>query len=225
MTEHVLEIKRDYIGSADAYDIYKRNYDALIRNKLKDSNFLSAAMSRGILLERDIIEQYAQGLGLDSVFWQVQYRDTEFLIPYCSCTLDGLANLSNDDEAPDWEVWEVKTSKNDCPATLTDLKAKYPRYYYQVQFQMWRTGVQKAKILWCKCPDAETSENVYDEDGKLDITIMDIPFARVVKGYFTRNSKEFWKEWTVAKEVALKRKEKKAIEDAKPKKKKRWVAR
>ena len=183
---------RDYIGSADAYDIFKGNYVSLIKSKLTDNQFVSAAMARGIQLERDIVEQWCSDNGIAEVEGQVQITNEK--LPYSHSTLDALAKVKKSQL-----IIEVKTSKEKAPKDQGALFLKYPKYFYQVQKQMWDSGIKRAVILWCKCPDIESNESPYDEDGRLDITAIYIPYSPDVTKVFATNCPLFWKEWEAAK--------------------------
>lgn len=179
---------RDYIGSADAWWIWRgteKSYNALIKSKLRDSMYVSPQMARGITLERDIIDQ--------CVSRKVEYQKKvqhEFL-DYCSATLDGLSPRL---------VIEAKTSVNDAPDGAEGLIEDYPKYFYQVQWQMWVSNTIEAVILWCKCPPIDSEESPFDETGALDIEIIYIFADQFVFKAFENNAREFWPLWEKAKE-------------------------
>lgn len=192
-----MEIKRDYIGSADAHAIYGGRYDALIRSKMKDSDFKSARMQRGLTLERDIIEQYRDsgihGLSVEATL-DFQVRVTHPEMDFCKATLDGLLV-----DGPARIITEAKTSEHEAPEDEQDLMVKYSNYYYQVQWQMWLEGCG-AVVLWCKCPPMESEESPYDEDGWLDITEIPVTPNPAVWKVFEASAPEFWEQWERAKE-------------------------
>ncbi|MCL2806658.1 MAG: YqaJ viral recombinase family protein [Coriobacteriia bacterium] len=180
---------RDYIGSADAYNIYIGSYDSLIKSKLADSGYMSDEMIRGIRLERDIIEQFCLAEEHEEVELQVSIKRD-----YCRATLDGLIRSAS-------LVIEAKTSKYDCPLNLMK---DYPRYYYQVQWQLWLLGLEEkvepfGVLLWCKCPQIDSGKSPYDEEGHLDITVIKIAPDASVHEVFEKNSREFWVKWREAK--------------------------
>lgn len=202
---------RDYIGSADAYHIFKENYTSLMKSKLADNQFVSDAMARGIMLERDIVEQYAIDNNAENVGLQLEFQSA--LYDYCKCTVDAFAEVEvktrkmrgvkNAIEREFFqEIWEVKTSKEPCPKDQGKLMDKYPQYWYQVQYQMWVSGIERAKILWCECPDVKSEESPYDEDGKLNIKTLEVPYNSELEKVWTKNCPEFWQQWTIEKEKA-----------------------
>lgn len=142
-------------------------------------------MSRGVLLERDIIEQEFSDKPT------LQHRVLKDDKPYCSATLDGY-----------WidmkHVIEVKTSIYSCPSMFFLIR-KYPQYYMQVQWQLWVSGAKTASIIWCKCPE-DYDESPYDENGMLDVSEILIEPDQSLFDVFEENAPVFWKLWTEAKE-------------------------
>lgn len=199
-TEEAPIIRRDYIGSADAYDIYKGNFDSLIKSKMDDKDYVSPRMHRGIVLEQEVLEQFARKIGPEELLAKVR-TDTDLPIQigvcdHCHAELDGLATY----ESGTQEVWEVKTSEKKAPTNEAELRSKYPRYYYQVQFQMWTSGVPSSLILWCQVPHIDSDECELNEDGELDIKPIRIKYNVSVVTKFWENCPKFWEAFEKAKQ-------------------------
>lgn len=201
---------RDYIGSADAYNIFIGSYDPLIRSKLKDSSFMSARMQRGLNLETDVLEQYAAelaeycGFEMKEILSQVRYEGggsglTKLVPKYCKSTCDGVATYAYCEKVVR-EIWEVKTSEADCPETEVDLKLEYPKYYYQVQWQMWCSGLRDATVVWCKCPPIDSGESAYNDRGELEIHSIEVEYDESVAKVFAENAPRFWEKWEEARD-------------------------
>ena len=186
------EYSRDYIGSADAYAIYRGNYEGLINSKLRDSNFMSDAMKLGKQMELDILEQVSFQNGKAPFDHQAYFEKKG--LEFCRSHVDGLFHRR--------DIAEVKTSKYDSPESLEELKTKYPQYYYQVQWQLWCAGPgYQACIIWCKVPDPESGKSPYDTEF-FDLTKIVVPEDRDAFDTFEINAREFWVRWTRAKELA-----------------------
>lgn len=191
---------RDYIGSADAWHIYRENYASLAKSKMKDSSFTNEAMSRGIMLEKDILFQTYKEDDLET-----QKRICHESMSYCSATLDGYHTKIN-------RILEVKTSIYSMPNIFLLIR-KFPQYYVQVQWQIWvmgknreagiMSGYKDAEIIWCKCPESY-EESPYDENGYLDIDYMIIEPDNQLFDIFEENAPKFWKFWEEYKKEAEK---------------------
>ena len=192
------EYKRDYLGSADAYDVFHGRYEQLAASKLKDSGFVSDQMQRGIQLERDVLEQYASSIP-DSWYIDSQVRvesDRKGVPAYCKATLDGMTMREKFDGV---ENIEVKTSEKECPEDEADLKAKFPKYWYQVQWQAWIDLIKENMVLWCKCPPIASEESPYDDEGLLDVTELAVKPDPETWEVFEKNAPEAWAVWEKAK--------------------------
>lgn len=183
---------RDYIGSADAYYIFRGNYDGLIKSKLRDSSVCNSKMLRGLSLEREILEQVSVGHWIT-----LQERIVHAELGYCKCTCDAVSEGQ--------VILEAKTSEAMVvPESTEDLRVKWPSYYYQVQWQLWcamsHGTPYGAAVVWCKCPAIETGESPFDEDGMLDLTMIEVRPDMQAFVRFQENAPKFWEKWMEAKE-------------------------
>jgi hypothetical protein len=179
---------RDYIGSADAIYIYKKNYVGLIKNKLREDNGMNPRMSRGVFLENDAIEQALLDV-YENIEYQAEIRHPA--LSYCMCHVDALA---------DGRIFEVKTSEKDIPSNVECLIQFYPNYYAQIQWQMWCGWKKEACLLWVRCPPIDSDESPYDEYGDLDIKTLIIQKDELLFRSFNDNAPEFWKQWESARD-------------------------
>lgn len=187
------EYRRDYIGSADAYDIYRGGDEALIKSKLRDSDCMSEKMHRGVMLEGEVLD-FLEEVWEVSIERQVTICASALGFKFCHATLDGRI-------AGGCIPIEVKTSQHDSPADELELLRDYPSYYYQVQWQIWLAEEGKGTVAWCKVPE-DVNESPYDEYDQLDVNVFDVHADPDVFAVFAKNAPCFWARWCKAKAAA-----------------------
>jgi hypothetical protein len=144
-------------------------------------------MTRGIYLENEIVAGTFGGIV--GIKFQERFSHKEKPYSnYCNCTCDAIKNNE--------EIIEVKTSEKDPPENL---RKEYPHYYAQVQWQMWVTGLNKATILWCKCPPIDSGESAYNEKGELEVYGDIVEKDEEMISIFEKNAPVFWKMWRRAR--------------------------
>jgi hypothetical protein len=180
---------RDYIGSADALSIYRKNYHGLIKSKLRDSGYTNLRMSQGLELEAEVAAELVDfGYLEEPIDHQCKLRHDE--LEYCQASADLVSGN---------KLVEVKSTKLEIATTVEQLMRIKAEYFYQVQWQLWladNAGFElEAAIAWCKTAD-DDGFLANEFDGQLVNHLLELKADEEVWKQFYENAIEFWHYWT-----------------------------
>jgi hypothetical protein len=173
--------ERDYIGSADYYDIAKGHFISVIQSKLNPTDISNLrAVRRGLDYESELIKYASEKLKLDFV----EQYEAQGYHEFTKAHIDGW-------NADTKTQLEIKTTQTDDWRT-----SLLPKWLYQVSFAQWCSGAQTCYLLVAKFPAGD--------DTKIEkIELVDITKEQARIGVDTEALRKFWFNYQKAKNGVL----------------------